>query len=384
MRPPRPLARDRLRILFWNICGYPWNDGIGLSEFGTCDALCLVETKEHQRARLPEFPAFQLHSCWNWIAEHHSFGKGGIAIYVKREIAQNVTLEKVGEHNHWLAIRFRSPRQRDLLLVVAYFPPTIVRQKEQPFDSIGEEIQRWSQNAVVLIVGDFNSRIGRRQSESLPQETMDEVIPRSLCWLRDRARDTFQPDTGPGFLDFASAADLIVLNGTKRFPHSSAHTYESWMLTDDDPDRPDRGKTIIDYVLVPAKNTQVVRELLFHDFNPKSDHRPIEVVVNFVTLTRSLNSLAEVGPLSYSMSQPLLLRFQTDLQTRWEDESCHIPLEHHAALLLKLIKEEALKIFKHRRPRTAMRLPVAAGWWDHECQRLRRRYMHAHKRGGNT
>ena len=48
------ISASRLKVMFWNCRGYPWNKGLGLNDVAQgMDIIFLVETWEHEAKSIP-------------------------------------------------------------------------------------------------------------------------------------------------------------------------------------------------------------------------------------------------------------------------------------------------------------------------------------------
>ena len=54
-RPMGLLSASRLKVMFWNCRGYPWNMGLGLNDVAQgIDIIFLVETWEYEAKHIPK------------------------------------------------------------------------------------------------------------------------------------------------------------------------------------------------------------------------------------------------------------------------------------------------------------------------------------------
>ena len=116
-----------------------------------------------------------------------------------------------------------------------YVPPSskkVASKAQENFGQIGEDVQRFSRKGEVVMVGDFNSRVGKASSrgQAIGQHGEDKVN-----------------DNGVRMLEFLGSNELMVLNGrrecdTPEFTRQRAVCNEY---------------SILDYILVDRGSTQI-------------------------------------------------------------------------------------------------------------------------------
>ena len=59
------IRTSRLKVMFWNCRGYPWNKGLGLNDLAErMDIIILVETWKHEAKHIPKTDGYLIKSIW--------------------------------------------------------------------------------------------------------------------------------------------------------------------------------------------------------------------------------------------------------------------------------------------------------------------------------
>ncbi|CAB1102258.1 unnamed protein product [Ectocarpus sp. CCAP 1310/34] len=129
-------------------------------------------------------------------------GEGGVGFLVKEHLFDGVevVVETEFEESLWLKISAERG-EKDLFLGNVYVPPSskkVASKAQENFGQIGEDVQRFSRKGEVVMVGDFNSRVGKASSrgQAIGQHGEDKVN-----------------DNGVRMLEFLGSNELMVLNG---------------------------------------------------------------------------------------------------------------------------------------------------------------------------
>ena len=109
-----------LRILSWNLWGFPWNKGPKLIWISKeVDIILLVETWEHEESKIPNIDGFVLWSIWN--KQSYRRGIGGIACYTRKNITPNARLYKKDPCNQYIWIDISGINDKKTYIAICYF-----------------------------------------------------------------------------------------------------------------------------------------------------------------------------------------------------------------------------------------------------------------------
>ena len=111
-----------LQILSWNYQGFPWNKGPKLSWISNeVDVILLVETWEHEESKVPNIDGFVLWSIWN--KRSYRRGTGGIACYIRKNIAPHARIYQKDPYNQYIWIDITKINDKKTYIAIYYFSP---------------------------------------------------------------------------------------------------------------------------------------------------------------------------------------------------------------------------------------------------------------------
>lgn len=172
-------------------------------------------------------------------------GSGGVGIFIKNEFLENHKVQIIDDkYDDILWIKVQLNKERDLYLCVCYLPPentTRIIDSEEFFNRLMESVYTYQNQGNICIVGDFNARLGDTADYI---EGADNISPRVNI-------DDGDNKHGNQLVNFLIDTNMCVLNGrlgTDNFTHISH-----------------RGRSVVDYVLVPHEQLQ-----FYTDFNVKT------------------------------------------------------------------------------------------------------------------
>ena len=127
----------------------------------------------------------------------------------------------------------------------------------------------------IMVVGDFNARIGERQINS--ESDLDLDIDRRL-------EDNIVNAEGNKLLDFCEEYGYVIRNGCTKGDWKGSVTYVG-----------ERGSSVLDLVLEVANiYLSLIKEMKVNT-RVESDHLPVEIVVRFKKELREVNNTGEKG-----------------------------------------------------------------------------------------
>ena len=116
------------------------------------------------------------------------------------------------------------------------------------------------------MIGDFNARTASSQTNLSPLDiTWEEEEHMGTYWTRN-SQDTRIDGHGEALLRMCNSTQLIIANGTKRWPDSKAYTCHTAT-----------GKSVIDYLLISERATERVQGFHIKALQPESDHCPLHL-----------------------------------------------------------------------------------------------------------
>lgn len=108
-------------------------------------------------------------------------GEGGVGFLVKEHLFDVVEVVVKTEFEESLRLKIPGERgEKDLFLGNVYVPPSskkVASKAQENFGQIGEDVQRFSRKGEVVMVSDFNSRVGKAAStgQAIGQHGEDKV-----------------------------------------------------------------------------------------------------------------------------------------------------------------------------------------------------------------
>ena len=193
---------------------------------------------------------------------------GGSVIYVKRSILGGVTKisSKSNEYGDVIWLRLDKSffgLENHILLCYAYIVPTA---DQEAFSSLRRDIENNSSKGAITILGDVNSRIGRRLIEHFDVMVQDGVTLIKALHVPERSsQDSTINGNGRKLLKIASDFNLIPANGTVLGDLEGKYTCAAW-----------NGSSCNDLLLFHRSLYQRINYFKVNeDFDWYSDHRSI-------------------------------------------------------------------------------------------------------------
>lgn len=278
-RQPKEAKRRRhdINLLSWNIHDIRLKD-VGpktlLPEFlditKNKDILCFQETKDP--IKIANF------RCFN--SNRPSSRSGGVCIAVKNEISKGVCLVNTTKCPDIVAIRLKKhcfAMSSDIIIINVYDSPTNSSYKKSKdddlstLDYVSDVIEKIPPNNNILIVGDFNARIGtlidRGEDHFDPSSDYQQHGTQFYGNLPPRSsKDLKINPNGRPFLDFVTSNNLAIMNGRTLGDVIGNFTCIKY-----------NGCSLVDYVCSSMNMTNKIRSMFVGDLSYLSDHCPIHV-----------------------------------------------------------------------------------------------------------
>jgi hypothetical protein len=190
------------------------------------DIICLAETWEHEKSKVPNMEGFVLWSAWN--KKSHRRGIGGIACYIRKNISPHIQLHKIDHLNQYIRL-------------------TIL-------------INTFATKQATLLSDDSNHN----------PLWLDEDLVLSNSYKRS-SQDLIENLSGTELVKLCSSQDLIICNGVMKWPNSNQMTCIHGL-----------GSSVVDYVISDILvSNQITTFDLLNDHESDSDHKPLTLTLKF-------------------------------------------------------------------------------------------------------
>ncbi|KAL5248694.1 hypothetical protein ACHWQZ_G017775, partial [Mnemiopsis leidyi] len=253
---------------------------------------------------------------------------GGVSILVRNDISKGVHQTKCSIEDVVICkldkIFFNLPS--DLFLINAYIKPaqtSCLTSESKGLDSLkdlDQLVNRLLGTGEVLLCGDYNARIGQEPDYIINDtDGSNSFIPISEDYIaqnllprntQDMTSNTYKRP----FLDMVINNRLHILNG-----RTLGDSYGELTCIQS------AGASVVDYFIASQESSQYVAHMKVLPFTIFSDHKPLELTLNFGTpnnlnrTPKNINELYEKAPLRYKMNADYLKTLQQTMQN--EDHS---------------------------------------------------------------
>ena len=239
-----------IHVTSWNCRGggFPWHKGDGLTEvLPKADVLFLLETWEHDACRIPCIQGYVTQSIW--MPSMKMRGQGGVAVMYKEELHQVITISKVDEYKRYIWVKIET-KDKPIFIAGCYIPHressfynAFKIDKGDPFGDLYADIETYTQEGIVMLMGDLNARIAHTQMQvvdfTLHPANKEGYGTPDPMWERC-SHDQITNPQGSALISMMTSMQMIVIKGSRNFADSGKHTcYTS-----------NNGMSTIDYVLV--------------------------------------------------------------------------------------------------------------------------------------
>ena len=368
------MTKRYLKLLYWNIHGI--NSSVTgeknkdlqlLSTISEFDIVCISELHTNKVVSLPGF----ICKKQKFRQKLHKGPKigGGIAIYIKSNIAKNFQLLPNNKNSESIWISTKETGESDPVRI-GFFYCSPDNRKYDFLETVNGEIEKFGGGNNTYIMGDFNART-KTEQETIAYDKYDEEmgVPTNI---HDPPPPRNSQDTklvnrrGKDLLDICRMNDLIIANG--RTVGDLFGTYTNHQK---------KGSSVIDYLLLPHKAVSNVVNFSVGQYLPNlSDHCPIQATIrinNKVTETEITEVELQDLPRRYIWTRENDLPFRNKLSSVTFKQKVNNmmssedspDLVHDIGNLLTEAADEC----KIRKARNKLRKD--APWFDDECRRLK-------------
>ena len=313
---------------------------------------------------------------------------GGLAFLFKDCYKNNVDLIKTSDYLIWCKIsRLSLGNESDLFICGLYIPPDNSKYfQDDIFEQLEEDIVTFSKQGNVLLLGDFNARVGTDNDIISKEDKAFIVNNCSDLSLDSTARKNFdftKNTHGKRLLNICKIFDLRILNGRTLGDSLGKTTYHG-----------KNGISTVDYIITDQNLLQNVKYFIVDAPNFLSDHSPIYAWLNFQSTyenvlqdnkikTDNLKQLApqyiwsanSVEPFQQAMSSPLVKCLINEFLTRDFSLDGKESINNAVHCVQNIFDKAAsmslkLKQVKHKRKKR--NTVCNKKWFDYDCKKARK------------
>ncbi|KAL3687929.1 hypothetical protein R1sor_014238 [Riccia sorocarpa] len=333
-----------------------WSEAVaqgGTELWSKADVVGLAETWDIGEEPSVDLPGFMcIRSLTNKRRYNKGRGFGGLAVWVRTELNVDIEIEFEDTRKQFIILKI-GKEGRFGFITFCYFAPACApvynasTEGGSLFLEIARKISGLGDRGDVWILRDFNSRT--RSTQGMVPHTQDVI------WRQNeigRRQERSSEDTGinrftESFLQFVSACNLTILNGTERFPDTQGFTCFTPM-----------GSSTVDNLLGSDGANSRVLTFSIESRVPESDHTP---------LLCTLGGVPRQPDTKKTRRNPMYL----DMTLR---------VQYKQAVTLALQQVDVTVNISHILARTARlvfqrRQLTKQSWFDLECQEAHRRTL---------
>lgn len=197
---------------------------------------------------------------------------GGIIIWYKENLTQQIQLIKKGKYHIWLKISDNTTYNQPLFLCAIYIPPPNSPYcEENAFEKLQNEILHFQTKGYTLICGDFNARTGRDKDfiSTVGDDHISELSAIHTETLRKRESfDTITNKSGKKLLQMCKNLGVYIVNGRTSGDFLGRHTYCSHL-----------GNSVIDYAITDLPHNKIKAFMVMPQL-ALSDHCQIKILLD--------------------------------------------------------------------------------------------------------
>ena len=254
-------------------------------------------------------------SFMNCRSESSYKKRGGLAVFIKRNILQGVSLiDKSQSEMMWFKLSSTYfGLSKDLYVCFIYIAPsnsTYVKKTSLDklvFTKLENDVMKFNQKGDIMIMGDLNAHINYKEHDFILNDSdsnLDSVLPDNyISDSHQLFRNTeIHQDTnmyGKNILDLCISSEIRILNGRIIGDSNGSATYFNY-----------QGVSINDYCLCSANFMENVINFQVGNFLPcLSDHCPITVKI----FSSFSNNISETS----MRSKPLRIKWSKDIEDKF-------------------------------------------------------------------
>jgi hypothetical protein len=253
-------VKKLLKFCSWNIEGRSGklDDEDFLSTINSFDCITLVETwLNNSTVNIQGFYSFSKsrqkpNRAWRNL--------GGITVLVKSELRKGISFfdkESSEQFIWWKLDKDFFHMKQDLFICSIYIPPQNSPRERRldcyHFESLQENIYKFSKLGSIILCGDFNARMGNIDDCINNTSILEEFFP-STCSVDGSIESRISKDNhcnsyGKLLVELCCGNDLIILNGRTKGDYIGQFTCQTY-----------NGASVVDYTIV---SSEVVRKMKY-------------------------------------------------------------------------------------------------------------------------
>jgi len=371
--------KSALILSTWNIqggCAKKFCDVDFCSFFSNSDLICIQETWADNFVDF-DFPGFSLFSSCRSRKKKAKRNSGGVATFFRSSFKKGIhKLDSSSPDTIWCKLdKYFFGLTNDIYLCNVYIPPeTFPKSSEiDPFDTLSNDICKFSNLGDIVIVGDLNARTGSITETYFNTDSSDMLTADVMDVKNRNNRDVKVNNYGRCLLELCSSADLTILNG--RFAGDlkgdfTCHHYN--------------GSSVVDYCITQRSMLSDIQYVHVSPLSPFSDH----CNVSFSLSTKHAPLISE----EKCPSKPNPIRFiwdenssdlfsatlnSSETSSKLNDfcqETFH-SAENAVSRFTEILIDASLRSLKIRRRKQVKKTQIKKNkaWFDQCCWSLRQR-----------
>ena len=387
-----------LKLIHWNIEGLKSKNGIKLklknptflSQIKGCDIIGLTETHDTGDGicELDGYKSFQSNRP---KSEKANKGSGGVAILVKNDVKRGCTFYKSASTDIcWLRLNKQFFKiDTDIFVGVVYVSPRnstySSRQNIETWDVLEKEVEKFMGDGKIILLGDFNTRIGDKSDFVNLDDTKYTPLPKNYVVDETGFRNYEDKKSYPlnfvdRLLDLCISSGIKILNGRTLGDSAGKYTCHRY-----------NGSSTVDYAMCDISLFPLVRFFKVAEIlEALSDHCPIVLALK---LTKPYVDKNVKNDNEFPLPQKIIWKQHSEtifknelLSSNCQEkiislENCDMykdNIDEHVTNISKLVTDAAIKagkLSKNRNNNVSGRNKHTGNkkkWYDADCTQMKR------------
>ena len=343
------------------------------------DIFSLIETWHTQNTKvsLRGFDSIAVTRKKKYKKGRHS---GGILIYIKNAIRKGVS-----QITTWLKLKKSFfGLQKDIFLCITYRRPSNKRACDEYFNTMEEELLKYSSQGNICITGDINARTGIKEDFIEIDNITDELTFVTEDKTGHKIRNNLDMKTntaGLQLLNLCKVTDMMIINGRKIGNLTGHYTYYT-----------NNGSSVVDYTIA---DSLLIEDILYHTIDLPSylsDHCLQKFGIRTCYKPNKTNSSTSLDPLPqkfiwdrnspnnypFALLQKEIINKLTDFQFKHFTDDLNGINEATETLTSIMIEagKHSLKLPRRKKNKTQRNKNK---WFDQDCDTKRRLFRQLQK-----
>jgi hypothetical protein len=350
------MCDEFFNVMFWNCHGINNFHNIDAKQIKSVkfhDVICLCETWQTTKIDcIPSLPSYEIISREAIRCDGAGRPKGGFIILIK-----NVWKTELIAENDYFIVFSIGRGSFKLFLGFVYLSPDLVCMGLEELKYFFELHEVIINSAPVIIMGDFNARIGK--SNQTFDSNLFEFTKLFAC---RESRDQIENSSGKKLVKLMEENLFHVVNGRSLSDSGGEYTFVNA-----------NGSSAIDLAWVNLEALDYVTDMEVQDFILTSDHLPLSIKTNILKVSENLNYNNRSDHKRIKWNKEKEIEFQNDmtfsdrLEVSVADNEL---LSHYYLNLLDAIKESAERLNMITKNSCSIKFKNKP-WFDIECNALK-------------